>query len=162
MRRTGLWLIAGILTLLLGACTDTPEFRRYHPMVSICGTSVERPPSGNLAQDMVGDWRTLGSGDHPLTGLGVGLGDRVYRFRADGTGHYWYAYESPGDQGGGEGTFTWSVEDGHLVVNDLPPAVVEVTPGAVYIRTMEDPDTNTGSLIWSRCEGGVPSDDEMP
>ena len=54
------------------------------------------------------------------------------------------------------------MEDGHLVVNDLPPAVVEVTPGSVYITTVEDPDTNTGGLSWYRCEGGVPSDDEIP
>lgn len=113
-----------VLALLVGACVVASE----GPELPTCATTVTQEPTGDLAVDLVGAW--MGSTDesqshHPIaymasTSAGGG-GRRIWMFREDGTGHGWWSVSTEDRRFGNEEEFVWEVDDGQLVVNDLPP-----------------------------------------
>lgn len=149
-----------LTAFLTGACylgDETPDYRQNAAITDNC-EQVEREPTGDLAEDILGGWyQSSGGGAHPLS-HSLGSGRRVYPFREDGTGHLWWALTTENSDDGGDQPFRWTVEDGNLIVNDLPPAVVRMREGDVSIRTIEDPDSSTNNVIWSRCDPEVPDD----
>lgn len=155
---SGLIFLSAFLT---GAClyidSETPDYRQNAAITDNC-EQVEREPTGDLAEDIVGGWhQSSGGGAHPL-GNSLGSGRRVYLFRDDGAGHLWWAIKTESSNDGGNQPFRWTVEDGNLIVNDLPPAVVEVVSAGALLRTLDDPDATSDVVVWSRCDPDVIED----
>lgn len=117
---------------------------------------MEREPNGDVAQAILGGWyQSSAVGAHPLSDS-LGSGRRVYLFRDDGTSHLWWSVKTKRSNDGGNQPLRWTVENGNLIVNDLPPAVVEIGSGAALIRTVDDPDATSNVLSWLRCDPKVP------
>src|SRR5690606_31323888 len=114
--------------------SETPEKRQNAAVTSNC-EPVDREPNGYIAQAINGDWyQSSAVGAHPLSDS-LGSGRRVYLFRDDGTSHLWWSVKTKRSNDGGNQPLRWTVENGNLIVNDLPPAVVEIGSGAALIRT---------------------------
>ena len=149
-----------LTALMTGACylgEESPTYRQSAAITDNC-ERVERELTGDLAEDILGGWyQSSGGGAHPLS-HSLGSGRRVYLFREDGTGHLWWALTLENSDDGGDQPFRWTVEDGNLIVNDLPPAVVEVISAGALLRTLDDPDATSDVVIWSRCDPEVPDD----
>lgn len=140
-----------LLTLLSTACEVwevTPGFEASEAVLDKCGGS-EKQLTGDLTADLVGGWRQATGGAHPLTALASS--PQVLVFEPDGTGQIWWTHKSTTDATGGHLAFDWKVEDGHLIVNDLPPAeVIQGGPGDVRVRAPGQEDL-TEATAWRHC-----------
>lgn len=157
LRRASLLLMLPLLAMTCGG---------PRAQLPLCTTTVSQEPTGDLASDLVGAWQGTTDEEqwhHPIAYM-VALpeagfpGGRIWMFRDDGSGHLWWV------QGGGETRdyendeeFVWEVVENQLVVNDLPPATVEVrSPTRAIIHPLDpsvDPLRGTGI---SRCDLEVP------
>lgn len=76
---------------------------------------------------------------------------QVLIFEPDGTGQIWWVHtEEALAEGGHHRTFEWTVENGHLIVNDLPPAET-VSNGLSSVVVQEPNGEPTDAAVWSRC-----------
>jgi hypothetical protein len=143
-----------LLALGLAACGSNPAF------LPECPIGPDRAITGDLATDVVGSWRGTSQhylDDHPMTRFLDSAGaDQLWMFRADGTGHMWWASTAEGQGIEDDGELEWSTEDDQLVVEDFPPASVTVDTSTLFIHTTDDPAGNTGLLL-HRCELEVPN-----
>ncbi len=154
--RLGLFIA---FSLVLSAC-----FGPRAPNL-ICSTDADRPPTGDLAVDMVGSWRGVTSDanidrHHPIArfapGEGGGAGSRTWMFRSDGTGHLWWVW---GDESGdiwSDGEFVWEVVDGMLVVDELPPATIDIRDHKHLVLPVEDGIDPDRGVSVRRCNLEVP------
>lgn len=136
-----------------------------------CATTSSREPTGDLAVDLVGAWKgTTGEGGwhHPIAYMaGQGeegdppqdkwTGGRIWMFRTDGSGHVWWVNNDPGIAYENDEEFVWDVVDGQLVVNDLPPATVEIrSPTRALIHPFDESVDPLSGVGLSRCDLSVP------
>ena len=146
-------LSMSVLVLVLAACTL--DFSP--PFLPACGDhDDDRELTGDLAEDLAGGWfDDGGSRDdaHPMLDLPpLGEGQRVWLFREDGTGTVWYEASAPEGDIEEEASFTWTTEDGRLVVDDFPPAELEwVSDGRFRVLPPDDIEGG-GPQVLSRCE----------
>ena len=100
------------------------------PELPTGATTIAREPTGHLASDLVGAW--IGTTDeaqwhHPIAYMvSDGSGRRIWMFRVDGTGHVWWRVSAEHGRFGNEEEFVWEVVDGELVVNEIPPATMDI------------------------------------
>jgi len=111
---------------------------------------VDRAPTGNLEEDIVGSWSQIGDGlgvsYHPITRFGPG--NMIIVFDADGTGRAQWLFVGPAGDEAGETSFEWGVEDDMLMVEDYPPASVRVDTGSARVSNA---DGEGGTAFWGRC-----------
>lgn len=157
LRRVALLLVLPLLAMTCGG----PRAE-----LPLCATTVSQEPTGDLAADLIGAWggRT-GSGDwhHPMAHMAAlpdagFTGDRIWMFRGDGSGHVWWV------QSGGETRdyendeeFTWEVVDGELVINNLPPATMEIRDDEYLLVHPVEPSVDlSDAVLIRRCDLDVP------
>jgi hypothetical protein len=120
------------------------------PRLPSCN-GVDRTPTGDLEEDIVGAWRQLGDGFddsyHPTTRFGPG--NLLVVFDADGTGWAQWFLGLPSTDEAGETSFTWRVDDELLVVDDYPPASIRLESGSARVSNA---DGECGTAFWHRCE----------
>ncbi|HUP14691.1 MAG TPA: hypothetical protein VM848_01340 [Acidimicrobiia bacterium] len=71
----------------------------------------------------------------------------------------WYGAREEHGNVEGEEAFTWKVEDGKLIVDDLPPATVQVRSASHLLIEPIDGRPATQGLSWTRCIPEVPDED---
>lgn len=137
------------------------------PLV-LCTSTVTQEPTGDIAVDLTGSWQGVTderAWHHPIAYMAAlpeagDTGARTWMFRDDGTGHVWWAHD------GGETRdywndeeFVWNVVDGRLVVNDLPPATIEVYSDANFLlHPIDETVDPEEGLLANRCDLDVPED----
>jgi hypothetical protein len=150
-----------LLPLLVGACVVVSE----GPELPTCATTVTQEPTGDLAVDLVGAWkgRVAGvPGQHPIaymasTSAGDEGGRRVWIFREDGTGHVWWRNSTEDRDFGNEEEFVWEVVDGHLVVNDFPPATMDIQDAEhLIVHPVEEGLDPSRGVRLIRCDPDIP------
>lgn len=148
-----------ILPLVAGACVVVSE----GPELPMCATTVTREPTGDLAADLVGAWK--GTTDekqwhHPIAYMASdGSGRRVWMFREDGTGHVWWRTSTEATNYGSEEEFVWEVADGQLVVNELPPATMDIQDAEhLIVHPVEEGVDPSRGVRLIRCDLDVPEE----
>jgi hypothetical protein len=150
-------LVMVLLAALSWGCLYGPQ----GPGIDLptCAT-VERESTGDLEADILGGWSQLPgavSGDHPVGRFGTT--DSVFRvwlFEVDGTGHLWYGANEEDGPHQGEVSFTWQIENGKLIVDDLPPATVDIRSATHLLIEPIDGRPLTQGVGWNRCNPEVP------
>ena len=148
-----------VLPILVSACEAA------NAEIPICATTVTQEPTGDLTVDLIGSW--TGTTDeerwhHPVAYLGAGedqpdTGGRIWMFRPDGTGHVWYGSSFPGEAYENDTEFTWEVVEGRLVVDDLPPATVEIRASVdAILHPLDESVDPLRGVSMIRCDLEVP------
>ena len=132
----------------------------------LCSSTVTQEPTSVLATDLIGAWNGTtdeASWHHPIAYMAAlpdegDRGGRIWMFRDDGSGHVWWVLNA-GETGSYENDeeFVWEVVDERLVVNDFPPATVEVYSDDNFLMHPIDEtvDPEEG-LVARRCDLDVP------
>lgn len=132
----------------------------------VCSTTVTQEPTGDLASDLVGAWS--GTTDeavwhHPIaymagtSEVGGDAGRRIWMFREDGTGHVWWRVSTEHGTFGNDEDLVWEVLDGTLVVNDFPPATVEVySDDNFLLHPIDETVEPEEGVVTRRCDLAVP------
>ena len=80
-------------------------------------------------------------------------------FRSDGSGHVWYASSFPGEAFENDTEFTWVVVEGRLVVDDLPPATVDIrSMASAILHPLDQSVDPLLGISMIRCDLVVPED----
>jgi hypothetical protein len=78
-------------------------------------------------------------------------------FREDGTGHVWWHVSGEDGRFGNEEEFVWEVVDRKLVVNDLPPAVVDVySDDNFLLHPIDETVEPERGVLAGRCDLEIP------
>lgn len=139
-----------------------PEYK-----LPVCSTTVTQEPTNDLASDLVGAWSGTtdeASWHHPIAQMATlsefgGAGGRIWMFRESGTGHVWWRVSTEPGTFGNDEEFVWEVVEGELVVNDFPPAIVDVYSDDNFLLHPIDVTVESEEgLVTRRCELDVPDD----
>ena len=148
-------LLAPILNLVVSGCLYGSD-----PLNLPTCPTAEREPTGDLVADILGGWSQMSGtepGDHPLSKFGTTEDvHRVWLFNEDGTGHMWYGAQREDGNIDGDTGFSWRVEDGKLIVDDLRSATVQIRSASRSLIEPVDGRPATQGLGWTRCNPEVP------
>lgn len=88
---------------------------------------------------------------------GATQGRRIWMFREDGTGHVWWRVSTEHGTFGNDEDLVWEVLDGTLVVNDFPPATVEVySDDNFLLHPIDETVEPEEGVVTRRCDLAVP------